>query len=246
MKQLKNTCQKSGKLEGASAEEEKQQQAERMVNSVEGQKETPRLNKINLQGKRVNKLVVLGIDSRDRYRNIKWLCRCDCGKLTIKTTTSLNGGVISCGCAINEARKRRAIHNKTNTRTYRIWAGMIQRCTNPRHHKYPRYGARGITVCNSWMNFSSFLKDMGECPDEKQIDRINNNGNYSKENCRWVDIKTQARNRSNNRIIEMNGVKKTMAEWCEELKISPVAVRMRIHRGWNPIESLTRKLRIWQ
>jgi hypothetical protein len=193
----------------------------------------------------MNKLVVLEKKSTDKHRNIRWLCKCDCGKETIKTTAQLNRGVISCGCAKNENRKRRVTHNKTNTRTYKIWAGMIQRCTNTKNHKYPRYGARGIAVCDSWKKFSEFLNDMGECPNGMQIDRINNDGNYIKENCRWTDLKTQARNRSNNKIIEMNGIKKTMIEWCEELKISPIAVRMRIHRGWNPVESLTRKLRIW-
>jgi hypothetical protein len=245
MNQLKNTYQALGKPEEAHAAEKKQKQVEKMANSEEGRKKMHISNKTKIQGKRVNNLVVLEINSRDKHKNIKWLCKCDCGKQTIKTTAQLNRGVISCGCAISKAMKRRATHNKTNTRTYRIWAGMIQRCTNSKNHKYQRYGARGITVCDSWKKFSEFLNDMGECPNGMQIDRINNDGNYTKENCQWADVITQARNRSNNKIIEMNGIKKTMIEWCEELKISPVAVRMRIHRGWNPIESLTRKLRIW-
>lgn len=212
---------------------------------MEGPKEIARLKRLDLKTGKVDGLTIIGIISRNKHRNVQWLCKCKCGKLTIKTTTIINKGMLSCGCATNEARKKRAIHNKTNSKTYRIWGGMIQRCTNPKNHKFHRYGGRGIKVCESWKNFAAFLKDMGECPDGKQIDRINNNEDYTKENCRWADIKTQARNRSNNRIIEINGDKKTMTEWCEKLNMSPIMVRMRIHRGWNPIEALTRKARVW-
>jgi hypothetical protein len=122
---------------------------------------------------------------------------------------------------------------------------MIQRCTNLNNHKYPRYGGRGIKVCKEWETFNGFLNDMGDCPSGYQIDRIDNDGNYCKENCRWADLKTQARNRSNNRNITMNEITKTMAEWCDTLNVSSVMVRMRIHRGWSEIDALTREARTW-
>jgi len=243
MNQLKNTYQTLEELEEAHAEEKKQRQVEKTANSAVGPKKT---NLKDWTGSRQSKIQVLKLHLNGKNKlSAKWICKCDCGNYKIISSQSLRRGVISCGCATNEARKRRATHNKTNTKTYRIWSNMIQRCSNPKNTKYARYGARGITVCDSWNKFSEFLNDMGECPNGMQIDRINNDGNYTKENCQWADVITQARNRSNNKIIEMNGSKKTMIEWCEELKISPVAVRMRIHRGWNPVESLTRKLRIW-
>lgn len=123
---------------------------------------------------------------------------------------------------------------------------MIQRCNNPNNPKYYRYGGRGIKVCDDWRIFKNFLNDMGECPKDYTIDRINNNGNYCIENCRWANIKTQARNRSNNRMIEINGQTKTMAEWCEIKNLSHVMVRMRIHRGMKPIDAILKEPRKWQ
>ena len=238
-----NTYQASESVAEKSAEEPRQAQVEPMENLAEGQRKTTRKNWIGIKQ---GKLIVISLHSAGTNKSpAKWVCRCDCGNTKIICSQSLRIGTESCGCKRVQKIKERAKHNRCNTQTYRSWKGMIQRCTNPNNHKYPRYGGRGIQVCDEWKSFAGFFKDMGDCPKGYQIDRINNDGNYNKDNCRWADIQTQARNRSNNRNITMNGQTKTMAEWCEELNVSPVMVRMRISRGWQTNEALTKEPRQW-
>lgn len=238
-----NIYQASENAAEKSAEEPRQTQVEPMENLAEGQRKTTRKNWV---GTKQGKLTVISLYSAGTNRiPAKWVCSCDCGNTKIICSQSLRIGTESCGCKRVQKIKERAKHNRCNTQTYRSWKGMIQRCTNPNNHKYPRYGGRGIQVCDGWKTFAVFLRDMGDCPEGYQIDRINNDGNYNKDNCRWADIKTQARNRSNNRNITMNGQTKTIAEWCETLSISPNMVKMRLHRGWEANEAFTKEPRQW-
>jgi hypothetical protein len=244
MNQLKNTYQQ---LEGVAEKlsvESKQAPVEQMGNLAVVQRKTTRKNWI---GMRQGKIQIIALQKSGTHRqSAKWLCQCDCGNSKIISSQSLRRGTKSCGCLIVDAAKRRFIHKKTNTKTYKSWSSMIQRCNNPNNPKYYRYGGRGIKVCDDWRIFKNFLNDMGECPKNHTIDRINNNGNYCIENCRWANIKTQARNRSNNRMIEINGQTKTMVEWCDIKNVSHVMVRMRIHRGMNPIDAILKEPRKWQ
>lgn len=116
---------------------------------------------------------------------------------------------------------RKPTHGKSCTRAYNIWHVMRSRCLRPNDIGFSLYGGRGITVCEEWRtDFLQFLADMGEPPTPKHsIDRIDSNGNYEPSNCRWATPKQQARNRSNNTHIEINGVSKTLAEWGDS---SPV------------------------
>ena len=123
---------------------------------------------------------------------------------------------------------------------------IIQRCYNPNNKRYKNYGGRGIVMCDEWRdNSDSFIKDMisGFSP-ELSIERIDNNGNYTLENCKWTTNREQSNNRRNNNIIEFNNKKQTLAKWCEELGIKHNTILMRLNKyGWTLEKTLTTKVR---
>jgi len=129
------------------------------------------------------------------------LCQCDCGTIKSVSLSNLRYNKIkSCGCLKSKLLIiKNTTHNNsiTNNRTltYNSWACMIQRCTNPKNHKYEIYGGRGITICDRWKKFENFLEDMGQRPTNTTIDRINVNGNYEPSNCRWATPKQQNNNK---------------------------------------------------
>jgi hypothetical protein len=116
---------------------------------------------------------------------------------------------------------------------------MKARCLNHDHKSYAGYGGRGITICEKWLRFEGFLEDMGEKPKGKySLDRIDNSGGYSKENCRWTDAKTQCNNKRNNRMLTIDGVTQSLTLWAEQYNISPMTVRSRLKLGWDTIDAL--------
>jgi hypothetical protein len=154
------------------------------------------MRRIERLGQRFGRLVVISMSIKQGNRR-GFMCRCDCGAERFVLGCSLKGGsTSSCGCLRNELRKNlNLIHGKTNTRAYRTWSSMLNRCRNPKHEHYAYYGGRGISVCKQWGSFEQFYNDMGDPPAGLTLDRINNDGNYEPGNCRWADRKTQSQNR---------------------------------------------------
>lgn len=133
-------------------------------------------------------------------------------------------------------------HGQCKTRTYKSWCSMKERCENPRHERFSDYGKRGIKICERWQDFENFLADMGERPQGMSLGRIDNDGNYCKENCRWETRLEQQNNTRFNLLVSINGTTKTASQWASILGMDSTAMRMRIYRGW-PIKKLLKQPR---
>lgn len=182
--------------------------------------------RIELTGQRFGRLLVTSLAENNPFRrkgrrggSSAWICACDCGtQLLVRSELLRKGETKSCGCLRNDVvRKRRFIDGRSRTRLYGIWGSMVGRCRDEGHTSYKRYGGRGITVCDRWLKFENFLADMGEPLRGLSLDRIDNNGPYSPENCRWADVTTQLRNRRTSRFLTWNGKTLTHAEWERQL-----------------------------
>ena len=131
----------------------------------------------------------------------------------------------------------------TGTPVWNSWMAMRQRCHYPQDINYKNYGARGIRVCNRWMNsFESFYSDMGDRPDGTSLDRINNDGNYEPGNCAWATKPEQGTNQRTNRFIEHDGQRLTLMQWSRQTGLSKHTISMRIKKGWSIDKALTTPL----
>lgn len=197
--------------------------------------------RIDYAGRKFGKLTVDQDVGRDSFGAVMWLCKCDCGNETIVRGRSLKQNVTrSCGCGIREAASRPRTHGKTHTPLYQRWRAMIGRCTLESGSQYRNYGGRGIQVCARWADFAAFAEDMGAGFDQNlELDRIDVNGDYSRENCRWASKKQQQRNRRNNHRVEWRGQTLTVYEWAERLGHKPNTLIYRLRRGWPVDRAMT-------
>ena len=172
----------------------------------------------------------------------QWLCRCDCGRETVSYLAKLRSGhTQSCGClGLEHAKRMNRTHGMRHTPEYNSWVMMRNRCSNPTDKSFPRYGGRGIKVCDRWkQSFESFFEDMGSRPSGMSIDRIDVNGNYEPSNCRWATAHEQARNMRRNVFIEHMGERKVLGDWCREYGVPFPRVRARLIRGMSIGAALT-------
>jgi hypothetical protein len=189
---------------------------------------------VDIVGKRFGRLVVQEYAGRSF-----WHCLCDCGKRHVAKTNRLNKGYTrSCGCLAPDAVRERSWrhgHAPRGNRSaaYSRWSGMMSRCTNPDVKDYPRYGGRGIRVCERWHDFSAFLADMGEPLPGMTLDRIDTNGHYEPGNCRWINHGGQANNRRSNRPLTLGGETYGITEWARRTGIDRSTIAARLRRGWS-------------
>ena len=189
---------------------------------------------IDLTGKKFGEITVkkrapnAKVNSRAR-----WVCECSCGTIKIMRGDVLRSGVKSCGCK-NPAYKHGGCVGERPSRLYVIWRDMKARCGDPGNIGFHLYGGRGISVCPEWLDsFSAFHKWATEngYSDELTIDRIDNNGNYSPENCRWATEEEQQNNKRNTVFVTVHGKRKSISEWAKLVGDSPAALRHRRYRG---------------
>lgn len=190
-------------------------------------------------------------ETRTAKGKLAWRCRCECGTERVVVGTSLRRGASrSCGCWSSEVSSRTCVkrcktHGKTGTRAFRTWSAMLDRCRNQRSSNYPRWGQRGIRVCERWASsFENFYADMGDPPDGATLDRIDNDGDYCPDNCRWANGIEQSRNRPGyNRMVTYCGVTATVAEWAQRTGLSYSTIWQRINAGWPVNVALTKPAR---
>ena len=205
----------------------------------------------DLTGKQFGRWTVISYIPGTKIKPSKWLCRCSCGKEAKVPSDRLRSGRSqSCGCLHYETvSKVLTKHGCTNERLYKLWTSMRNRCGNKNEKCYHNYGGRGIKICEEWNDYSNFRDwavnngydenaDFGKCT----IDRIDVNGDYSPNNCRFISLKQQENNRTNNRLLTFNGETKTMAEWAKETGINYGTISTRINRHrWTVEDALTIK-----
>lgn len=136
---------------------------------------------------------------------------------------------------------RNTTHGMSRDKTYFCWQGMKNRCKNKNDVNYKNWGGRGIKICDEWMKFENFYRDMCDRPEGKTLDRIDNNKGYCKENCRWATPKEQLNNKRNNRLLTFNGRTMTVSQWSRNLNIPKTTIFTRLQRGWDINRALQNK-----
>lgn len=201
---------------------------------------------IDRTGLRYQRLVVTSRCKGKHPKKTYWECECDCGqKLVVAAGNLASGNTGSCGCLqVERASEANRTHGRVSDSVWQIWQGINRRCLSPGRANYSDYGGRGIEVCGRWSRetpggFENFLADMGERPSKRHsIDRIDNDGNYSPENCRWATQTEQANNQRRNVTFTHNGRTQTITQWARETGVNISTAFKRIYRGYAPAVAL--------
>lgn len=174
---------------------------------------------------------------------------CECGNKKIARMSHVRAGTVkSCGCLLKSVPKKiHGTHLLSFTPEFATWQSMVERCTLSHHKAYHRYGGRGITVCDRWLDkttgFLNFLSDLGSRPENTSLDRINNELGYTPENCRWASKKEQANNRCTNVFLTHDGKTMNIKQWSEKTGLSHGCISMRIRLGWSDSDVVTKPKR---
>ena len=189
-------------------------------------------SKIDLTGKVFGRLAVVSDAGSNKHGKVMWLCECECGTQSVVCGSDLRTGhTKSCGCLSRDvASSGNYKHGMEGIPIYKVWAGMLQRCNNPKNKRYKNYGGRGIKVCKRWDKFENFYADMDERPEGLTIERIDNDGNYEPSNCKWATRKENSRNTRTNRIIKYEGISRCLSAWAEELGINKGTLKNRLNK----------------
>ena len=207
---------------------------------------------IDLTGQRFGRLIVTeraeSLTSPCGSKRARWICQCDCGNTVIVAAKELmRGDTKSCGCLQRDRTAEvSTTHGMKKTKIYHVWIDMKQRCLNPNNYRYSDWGGRGITVCNEWHEFEPF-RDWALAhgyQDGLTIDRIDNNGPYSPDNCRWITAQAQQFNKRCNIVLTHNEKTQTLTEWAHEVNISPSTLSARLRAGWSLDRALTEPVHI--
>lgn len=190
--------------------------------------------------KRFGRLKLVRLAGRNRFNHKLVLCQCDCGKKSTKDLSQVvNGYTRSCGCLhLEKIAKGNPKHLLYGTPAYHTWAGMIQRCTNKKCPEYRNYGARGITVCERWLDFRNFYEDMGPRPAGLTLERIKNHLGYFKANCCWATRATQQRNTRRTVKIKWRGKVWCYQDLCAEHGLNACTVKSRLKKGISLAKAL--------
>ena len=197
----------------------------------------------DLTGQRFGRWTVIAPAEKHKTGAAQYMCRCDCGTEKILRRSSLtSGNTQSCGCLARERSKQRGItHGGTGSRLYRIWAGIIQRCCyRKRGREWENYGGRGISVCKEWRDYITF-RDWAMAngyQDNLSIDRIDNNGDYCPENCRWATNYEQSVNKRTSKRISFNGETRTIREFADKYGLVYSCLYARLKSGWDVEKAL--------
>ena len=195
----------------------------------------------NFTGRRFGRLTALYLSWRDYSGLRQWMWRCDCGKEIERPSAPIKAGrQVSCGCHKNEQSRLRARHGRSTTRTYRAWIEMKARCRGKDEVSRKNYLGRGIKVAPRWNKFEAFFSDMGECPPKMTLERIDNDGDYRPENCRWAFQRDQLRNTRRTIKVLVDGKEMCLKDACISVGANYDAVRSRIRLGAHPQAALGR------